>query len=117
MKYYCTFGQNHTTLSGIPMKDYYLVYELNPPTIGSSTIEALAAGTVFQKWCTYFMGFPTKYSMIYPENKFDSCLFPKGDFYEILKETRKKNKLIAGIIGSLADNSKKYEKLEDSSCS
>lgn len=113
MRYYCTFGQNHYTSSGIPMKDYYLVFEPGPQAI-TGVIETLAASLVFHNWCTHLMGRPTSYSTIYSEDKFDSSFFPKGDFYKVLKETREKNKFIANIIDSLADNSKNYEKLEDS---
>lgn len=115
MKYYCTFGQNHVTLSGIPMKDYYLVFDTNsnPPL----PLEQIVVSNIFRNWCGCFMETAVTYSMIYPEDEFDSSFFPKGDFYKVLKETREKNKLIAGIIDSLADNSKNYEKLEDSSYS
>lgn len=69
--YYFTFGQAHHTLTGIPMKDYY---------IRTTAHDYMAARQLMFTWAKENMGDARTWAFQYSEDQFDPSMYPKGAF-------------------------------------
>lgn len=80
--YYFTFGQGHSTIEDVPMKDYYV-------RVISDTYEN-ARLLFIQEFTSIYMENLDKWSFQYEEDEFNPESFPGGEYLVIETSSNKK---------------------------
>jgi len=76
--YYFTFGQDHRTMAGVPMKDYHVLVRAEN--------EGIAREIFIEKFMKEKMPSWDKFATSYPEKHFKSEFFPLGEYARFEQE-------------------------------
>ena len=76
--YYFTFGQDHKTVDGVPMKDYHVLVRAENEGVAREIFIEKFTKIRMPKWDMFFTG--------YSEKQFEPRFFPLGEYAKFEQE-------------------------------
>ena len=76
--YYFTFGQDHRTMDGVPMKDYHVLVRAENEGVSREIFIEKFTKVKMPSWDMFFTG--------YSEKEFEPKFFPKGEYARFEQE-------------------------------